>query len=463
MDLWNRFLRLFKAFAWCVSVICAIVNIYCYSYPALDTTHCSWSLRDQTGLSSSDSFRSRILGIPYLGDWYNRLVLHRADDPTDIHLLAFGDPQINGAWSSTGNRKRLDIYGNDYYLGHIYGVMKSRLKPAFVAVMGDLISCNWVSDDEYLNRTKRYSTRLFPRPEADDLECNGINGVNEYERLIKQGLSQGVFDNESFYAYRDVYNWQNDTSQPLFINTTGNHDIGYSGEVTYDNLYRWTKYNGKDNYWVEFDENTTHPWRIVVMDSVLLDGPVLHDPLYEAQWKFVNVLRRRQFDGSTILITHIPFNKPAGMCADSPSTIFFAKDNCPEWDWYKLGNVKSQSLVSENSTQAVLDAVFSNGKPGIILTGHDHDGCVSYYNYEEGRWIASTKPGNGRYVQEVTVRSMMGEYGGNTGIVTGHFNNGSQSWRFDYSLCPFMVQHIWWASKVLLIVTVLLDSVCAFM
>ena len=37
-----------------------------------------------------------------------------------------------------------------------------------------------------------------------------------------------------------------------------------------------------------------------------------------------------------------------------------------------------------------MDIVFPNkGKSGIILTGHDHEGCDDWYNYINGEWIAS--------------------------------------------------------------------------
>ncbi|QPG74836.1 hypothetical protein FOA43_002172 [Brettanomyces nanus] len=417
----------------------------------------------------------KAFSAPYISDLY-RYYLNSdlLPNPADIRILAIGDPQIDGAWPNTTPRKRLDIFGNDYYLGHIYSVMKRRLQPSVVTVLGDLISCNWVSDSEYFNRTERYANRLFPRPDSvrpdspsaiDLLERRGIRNQSSYEKWFHNALKSNIFD-DSYFGYEDLNSWSNDSSEPLFINTTGNHDIGYSGEMTYDNIYRWNKFYGKDNFWIEYAKNTSHPWRIVVLNSLMLDGPAKHNDFVEANWNFVRTVSNRQFNGSTILVTHVPLFKPAGVCSDPPQTQFFTKENSAAYDWNKIGNLKSQNLLSYETSQKVLDALFRNNQPGIILNGHNHEGCLSYYSRDQsGEWIVSKdRPINdtGSYIREVTVRSIMGDYDGSTGIVTGHFDNNKKIWRFEYSVCPFVVQHVWWASKVTLLISILLQSIAFF-
>lgn len=78
-----------------------------------------------------------------------------------MKLLAFGDPQIRGVDDSSSLRTKLDLWGNDHYLSHIYNVLAPNLAPTHVAVMGDLISSQWISDDEFYERGVRFSERIF--------------------------------------------------------------------------------------------------------------------------------------------------------------------------------------------------------------------------------------------------------------------------------------------------------------
>ncbi len=484
---WPLFVKAFGWFSTVLSLVSAILNLYCYTYPSLDPQNCSWVVPDDVASSTAGrwSALSRLLaGIPYFGDLYANSAGRASRHTDDIRMLAIGDPQIDGAWPSTGRRKRLDIYGNDHYLGHIYGVMKRRLQPSHVAVLGDLISCNWVSDSEYFNRTYRYATRLFRRPETpfpgtpgaiDLLQRRGVaeNG-SQYAAWLKNGVETREFEQAGQYAFQNVYNWDGAAGEPLFVNTTGNHDVGYAGEISYNNMYRYSRFYGQPNYWVEYnthgghESHESHPWRLVVVNSLLLDGPAKHTPLYEAQWQFLRALAAHPFNGSTVLITHVPLHKPEGFCADPPATEYFTRQNCPAWDWDKLGNLRSQTLLSPDTSQKLLDAAFANGRPGIILTGHDHEGCITYFARQgtgAAPWSASAqKPVNyTAVVKEITVRSIMGEYGGNTGLLTGHFSTLDDEWQFHYTLCPFAIQHVWWASKVTLLLAVFFQTVAYFL
>ena len=97
-----------------------------------------------------------------------------------IHLLAFGDPQIKGIWKNPLYRTRLDIFGNDFYLGHIYSMMHKRLNPSHVVVLGDLFSSQWIPDNEFFNRTKRYMTRIFNRnsPNLTEIQSKYHNDLD---------------------------------------------------------------------------------------------------------------------------------------------------------------------------------------------------------------------------------------------------------------------------------------------
>lgn len=335
-----------------------------------------------------------------------------ADPSAEIKLAAFGDPQITGTSSTTSYRKQLDVYGNDYYLGHIYSTILSQLKPTHVTVMGDLVSSQWIDDLEFYARARRYKQRIFK---------------------ARNGLS--------------------------FFNISGNHDIGYGGEMTTERIDRFERIFGSLNFDIVYNYDGLLPYRIVGINSLALDGPNF-DPQYKQNvQQFLETLRNQQFQGATILLTHVPLYKPAGICQDGP-----------DFAYYDNGNIREQNHLSQESTGLVLDSLFhqENKYGGVILTGHDHEGCNCIYENKDKGW--QPYPGKEGWqnctsddlvqnvISEHTVRSMMGEYGGNTGLLTGKFNSDTQRWEFNYQLCPFVVQHLWWISKVFAYMTLALDS-----
>ncbi|KAG7878620.1 hypothetical protein KL905_004038 [Ogataea polymorpha] len=459
----------FRGLTWTITLISVLLNLYIYTYPSFIPERCSWNHSYENG---NDLLGERVKNIPYFGDLYKTLFIKESSEklpePRDIRMMAFGDPQINGNWPSTPYIKRLDNFGNDYYLGHIYRVMKSRLHPTHVVGLGDLFSSQWIADSEFYNRTRRYMTRLFPRPEEQTFaeldfiaEHKDVDWVSHLE-WFQKSLEDGLFLKPEFYHYENVYDWSsaNLTHEPLFINVSGNHDIGY-GDTTYQHMTRWRRLFGKDNYWIEFDNDTDHPWRIVVLNSLALDGPLLQPEFKDYTWQFVETLKQRNYSGSSILLTHIPMYKPEGLCVDGPLVEYFNENNCHPGGEYRIGLLKSENHLQYDTSQAVMNAVFKGNYSGIIVTGHDHEGCENFYNYNftSGEWQASKSINSPKYIKEVTVRSMMGDFDGNTGLITGHFNQETKTWEFNYKLCPFVVQHVWWAAQIGIVLSILFHSI----
>ncbi|ODQ63672.1 hypothetical protein NADFUDRAFT_71882 [Nadsonia fulvescens var. elongata DSM 6958] len=323
------------------------------------------------------------------------------DDPNDVHLLAFGDPQIRGANQYNSLRTRLDILGNDYYLGHIYSVLTRILGPSHVAVLGDLLSSQWIDNDEFEIRTLRYKTRIFPKNSGTD-------------------------------------------SSLVFINVTGNHDIGYSGEMSLNRVSRYKAHYGAVNYVIEVNPSL----RMVILNDLALDGPFFDTQFHEETMAFLNDIAQSKFDGTTILLTHVPLEKPKGVCEDGAFFSF--------WNSELGGGLKSQNFLTYDSSQKVLNTLFKGGKGGIILNGHDHEGCYSthIFNEELGKWVPGMQDLNEKdQIKEFTVRSMMGEFGGNAGLLSAHWNKLTESYDFDFRLCRFALQHFWWIAYILLIVS----------
>lgn len=357
----------FKVVTVITAILAGILNLYIYNYFRL-STRCSWK--------------------------------HTS---SPIRLLAFGDPQIRGASSSSSLRTRLDIWGNDYYLAHIFKTLALSLQPTHVGVMGDLISSQWISDGEFYERGERYAKRIFRQ-----------------ELLLRNAQ---------------------------FFNICGNHDVGYAGEMTHERMNRYEKIYGLVNFAV-----ASEGYRIIVLNSLALDGPGWEQEYGKNTLEFLNQLRNQNFEGPTILLTHVPLYKESGVCADPPLFNYYG----PEF----RGVLREQNQLSKESTQIVLESLFNSNYGGVILTGHDHEGCLAEYEFQNASWkLIPSKSGYGLTEKEVagpnileaTVRSMMGEFGGNTGLLSG-FRNEANEWTFSYQLCPFSVQHLWWVTQVVSVI-----------
>lgn len=442
-----------------VTLIALALNFFVYFYPDLvnENRHCRWDFElfesKYPFLNGCEPWKQYLLGN------FPSLQAPRRSNPEEVRLLAFGDPQINGNWKSTLLIKRLDNFGNDYYLGHIYETMTRRLRPTHVAVMGDQFSLQWILDLEFYNRTRRFVERIFTRELLEKqtvLDTFREHKDYDWGSWMEEQLKMDPQERFKSQVYEDVYNWAGHS--PLFINLTGNHDVGYSGDATWQHMARFNHLFGKENYVIYYNRGLESEWRLVVLNSLALEGPALQEEFVNYTWAFLNGLQSHnaEFTGSTVLFTHIPFYKPAGLCADGPEHIYYENyDKEP----YKNGKLRSQNQLLYETLQKVLNILFHNNKLGTVLTGHDHVGCDTIYDNVNGEWVANWPHRGKRNVREIVVRSMMGDFDGQTGILTGRYDgDDSKEWLFSFHYCLFVVQHWWWALKVAALVALLLHS-----
>ena len=155
---------------------------------------------------------------------------------------------------------------------------------------------------------------------------------------------------------------------------------------------------------------------------------------------------------------------------------------------YGNGGVREQNhLTPEIGAAVILQGLFGMhtsragpgaglGRPGVILTGHDHEGCDVWHHvverdqeHEEGNstvvkreWDAvpfevakkTELRGNGSPgLREITVRSMMGDFGGNAGLLSAWWEEEEGEWRVEFANCGLGTQHFWWAAHITVVVT----------
>lgn len=360
-------------------------------------------------------------------------------------------------------RKRLDLWGNDYYLAHIYRTVHWFTSPTHVTVLGDLLGSQWVSDEEFERRGWRYWNRVFR------------NG-------------QRVEDDLMNIRHLDILG-RDKSWERRVINIVGNHDVGYAGDLTLERMQRFERVFGKANWEVRFvSSEGSYPdlaslegsglpeLRIVVLNSLNLDTPALSQDLQADTYKFINdvIGASRPVEDrktATIVLTHLPLHKEAGVCVDSPYFDFHSEE--------QGGGVKEQNHLSYNAGKGILEGIFGMsrningpgggyGRNGVIITGHDHEGC-DVYHYLPGdhmtnsriwtaeRWgnsesrLNGTRPG----IREITLQSMMGDFNGNAGLFSAWFDHNEGEWKTDYSTCLLGTQHVWWAVHVLDLLMVL--------
>ncbi|BFZ55440.1 hypothetical protein PYCC9005_002481 [Savitreella phatthalungensis] len=322
-----------------------------------------------------------------------------------LRMLILADPHIEGdsKLALQGWRGALDLWGNDHYLGHIHRTMRFFVRPTQTVVLGDHMSSQWIDDAEFRKRANRMQSR-FLRWKPDD----------------------------------------------VVFNVSGNHDIGYAGDITRHRVNRWQDVFGPLNLVATLelprrDAKIAKKLRVVLLNNLFMDGPAQDEGLRGSTHAWLQSIESDP-SYSTILLTHIPMHKEPGICVDGPYMSYYESPAIL---------LREQNHLSPESTKAVLSQVFSSGG-GIVLSGHDHEGChVLHYPpvgtkgfWQAGAFLPADKrralAENRGFVEEATVRSVMGQYGGNAGLLTGDIDPTTGDWRFEYTAVPFVHNTVWW-------------------
>ncbi|KAK4149850.1 hypothetical protein C8A00DRAFT_18526 [Chaetomidium leptoderma] len=377
-------------------------------------------------------------------------------------------------------RKLLDLFANDFYLAHIYRTVHWWTRPTHVTVLGDLVGSQWLDNNEFYRRASRYWNRVFRGAERVP-DHVAAYPASEYD--LAGNLGGGPFNESTAWTRR-------------IINVAGNHDIGYAGDINEERAERFESAFGKVNYELRFELPLTNSslaetvfeadptsdrlvpeLRIVVLNDMNLDTPAVSTKLQDDTYTFINNIidtaAAVEFKGHfTVILTHIPLYKPQGVCVDDPFFDFHQHD----------GSLREQNHLSAAASKGFLEGILGmsgnakvagrgRGRRGIILNGHDHEGCDTWHyinqsiadsdqrTWEVKRWRQANAaaivghddlPG----VREVTVRSMMGGFGGNAGLVSIWFDESSWEWKAEYATCPLGKQYLWWLVHILDLIVV---------
>ncbi|KAF3483886.1 uncharacterized protein GIQ15_03210 [Arthroderma uncinatum] len=421
-------------------------------------------------------------------------------------------------------RKQLDLIGNDYYLAHIYRTLRWWSRPTHVTVLGDLIGSQWVSDEEFGIRSSRYWNRTFRGGVRvpDDIMATGEAG---YTQKVQKGVSgEVILDIEPDTWSNRIINivgnhdigYAGDISQQRmdrFDREFGraNWDVRFNLPAAELGL----EANNTDNM-----PRSVPSIHLVVLNTLTFDTPALDSSIQGQTYQYLNgvIDRSRPVEDRTtftLLLTHLPLHKKEGTCTDPPYFSFHERDD-ERLDGgeprFKAGGLKEQNHLSDYvSHTGILQGIFGmsgdtaspiggKGRNGLILTGHDHTGCdvVHYVDREtasdgsrtdaEGStpaatwsWNAkkysressskvsesasasdpATAPSSSPSIREVTLRSMMGEFGGNAGLLSVWFDADPsvQEWKYEITTCQLGVQHIWWAVHIVALITFIVASV----
>ncbi len=393
--------------------------------------------------------------------------------------LILGDlPALLQGW-----RKRLDLFGNDYYLAHIFRTLRWWSKPTHITVLGDLLGSQWVTDEEFEGRAWRYWKRVLAGGHRvkDDVTFGSVDEAGSPDPYGSKEI--------------DGLGWED-----RVINVVGNHDIGYAGDVSKARIARFEKNFGRADWDIRFslpsangqDNSSSNPsLHLIVLNDLVLDTPAFDSDIQSASYDYLNsIITQRSLPvedkGSfTLLLTHVPLYKTEGICADAPFFDFHSSDDSD--GVYKSGGLKEQNHLSEHvSRSGILEGIYGmtanrnaagngKGRKGLILTGHDHEGCDVWHHIPDSvdittigqddedtkseswnsvAWRDANISTSHTGVREITLRSMMGEFGGNAGLLSLWFDFDKNEWQYEMQMCQLGVQHIWWGIHVLDCVTI---------
>lgn len=395
--------------------------------------------------------------------------------------------------------KQIDLFGNDFYLAHIYRTLFWWTRPTHTAVLGDLLGSQWIDDEEFSWRSKRYWTRVFRGGERVDDSLTWTGSQVRDQGHAKQQLEPLGPGADPAWTRR-------------IINVAGNHDIGYAGDVSPARMERFEREFGRADWDIRFehppvprganaseDSVITPTLHLINLNTLVFDTPALSEDLQTRSYTYLNDLISDRLypveDRSTftLLLTHLPLHKEDGICTDGPLFTFHDEDDSdgpddvPRW---KAGGLREQNHLSDHiSASGILQGIFGlsgdenapyggYGRKGLILTGHDHTGCdvIHYINHTAGvqgesedssqtqgwEWAAKRfnkyrpeKPTTPS-IREVTLRAMMGEFGGNAALLSAWFDTSAGEWDYEITMCPAGVQHIWWTVHILILATVVI-------
>ncbi|KAF9947220.1 hypothetical protein BGZ70_002808 [Mortierella alpina] len=252
-------------------------------------------------------------------------------------MVVFADPQMEGdaKIARLGKRAIVDLAFNDAYMRHIYKAMTSPswtpssmlsavfglavpsghgqpTAPTHISILGDLFSSQWIDDQEFDVRLSRYRS-IFVDPAS-------------HPTPPEQETSSSLF-------FKSQQQPSSLDRVPVLINITGNHDIGYGYDISQSRLERWEQAFGRSNFiqTVPIPDPSRDPTEdtssqepqlhLVILNTMLLDGPSSDENLRAQTWQFVEdaaKIKERNPRDKIVLLTHIPFHKEQGICVDPP-------------------------------------------------------------------------------------------------------------------------------------------------
>ncbi|KAJ5232191.1 hypothetical protein N7468_005147 [Penicillium chermesinum] len=415
-----------------------------------------------------------------------------------------------------GVQKRIDLLGNDYYLAHIYRTLFWWTRPTHTTVLGDLIGSQWLDDAEFDRRSHRFWNRVFKGGlRVDDaLTTTGaVHGPGHeavYEKASSHLEPLGP-DADPAWARRIIniagnhdIGYAGDVSEARIARFEREF-----GRANWDIRFQHPPMQfGVNGTAAALRETVAPTLHLININTLVFDTPALSEEVQAQSYEYLNdLISERLYDVEdkstfTLLLTHLPLHKKEGICTDAPYFSFHDEadkegpEGVPRW---KADGLKEQNHLSDYlSASGILQGIFGLsgdedvpgggfGRKGLVLTGHDHTGCDIIHFVEPSvqdnesvdldgeangpektwKWAARRYYETERFektpketpsIREVTLRSMMGEFGGNAGLLSIWFDAQQGEWDYEIMMCPAGVQHIWWGVHILILITLVIGS-----
>ena len=163
------------------------------------------------------------------------------------------------------------------------------------------------------------------------------------------------------------------------MNITGNHDIGYAGELNIERLGRWETHFGPANVIHNLSIPKLPTLRIVLFNTLNLDSPATDGGL-QHRTRYISPIspsRKRTNQSLKPYYSPISLSTVVLVCVrirrDSITGVLILRISTRIY--WLLSPIKHQNHLSRWASDFILETIFGEHDEGVILGGHDHLGC----------------------------------------------------------------------------------------
>ncbi|ORX91385.1 Metallo-dependent phosphatase [Basidiobolus meristosporus CBS 931.73] len=400
---------------------------------------------------------------------------------SDYKFLLVGDPQIEG--DAKINREpytgALDLWVNSKYLGFIYGRAIERLQPTYSVILGDLFSSQWIDDVEFEKRVERFQ-KMFPESDKyKTIYLPGNHDIGYGSDMTRRRVDRfaRAFGEVNYWFF--LYDKEGVEHHRVVILNSMNLDSTADKDLRRET---WTFLKSV------IDEQEKNPIPLILLTHVPLHKEVqwcVDKPMTRTDgFGYIVEQNMLSIEASTYILTQL---KPRIIvtghdhhgCATIHIVDSLPSDSETKENPLETEIVATQSQETEFTQKSDEKCANADRSIGRVFkdfcdideqTYVDHeqqleDDGVPDFSIASGFTFVALPYSRSEYLEniernatlEFTIRSIMGDYGGNLGLLE-IFETSTGAWDYHFSDCPYydhLIFRVVWIVNLLTIVIVI--------